>query len=79
MANCTRERLHSARHRHSGCDLLLAGCVSYRQAEMSDEPLTDWLRERIAAGDIIYIEHRNSMAVYQMLRPVNIDMVRSRL
>lgn len=40
---------------------------------VSTEPLSDWLRERIAAGDIIFIEYRNSMAVYQMLRPVNID------
>ena len=40
---------------------------------MTEHTLEAWLRERIDAGDIKYIEHRNGIAHYEMLRPVSID------
>jgi hypothetical protein len=40
---------------------------------MTESTLQAWLQERIDAGDIRYIEHRNGIAHYEMLRPVSID------
>lgn len=40
---------------------------------MTESTLQVWLQERIDAGDIRYIEHRNGIAHYEMLRPVSID------
>lgn len=40
---------------------------------MTESTLEVWLREHTDAGDIKYIEHRNGIAHYQMLRPVSIE------
>jgi hypothetical protein len=42
---------------------------------VTESTLQAWLRERIDAGDIKYIEQRNGIAHYQMLRPVSIDEI----
>jgi aspartyl/asparaginyl-tRNA synthetase len=40
-----------------------------------ERSLEAWLRARLDAGEIKFIEHRDGMAIYQMVTPVNIDEI----
>lgn len=43
------------------------------QANLSDEPLQDWLHDRLFRGDIRYVTTENGIDIYRILRPLYED------